>query len=33
MRTHDLTPEIIGAAIKIHRRLGPACWSRRMKLV
>jgi GxxExxY protein len=23
MRTHDLTPQIIGAAIKIHRRLGP----------
>ncbi len=23
MRAQDLTPEIIGAAIKIHRRLGP----------
>ena len=23
MRSRDLTPEIIGAAIKIHRRLGP----------
>ena len=23
MRNSDLTPEIIGAAIKIHRRLGP----------
>jgi GxxExxY protein len=23
MRARDLTPEIIGAAIKIHRRLGP----------
>src|SRR5262249_23745780 len=23
MRAHDLTPEIIGAAIAIHRRLGP----------
>jgi GxxExxY protein len=23
MRARDLTPEIIGAAIKVHRRLGP----------
>jgi GxxExxY protein len=23
MRTGDLTPEVIGAAIKIHRKLGP----------
>ncbi len=23
MRNRDLTPEIIGAAIKIHRKLGP----------
>jgi len=23
MRNNDLTPEIIGAAIKVHRRLGP----------
>jgi GxxExxY protein len=23
MRSGDLTPEIIGAAIKLHRKLGP----------
>jgi len=23
MRAHDLTPEIIGATITIHRKLGP----------
>ena len=26
MRARDLSPEIIGAAIKIHRRLGPSLW-------
>jgi GxxExxY protein len=26
MRARDLSPEIIGAAIKIHRRLGPGLW-------
>jgi GxxExxY protein len=23
VRTHDLTPEVIGAAIKVHRKVGP----------
>ena len=30
MPTHVnvLTREIIGSAIEVHRKLGPACWSR-----